>query len=359
MSHSQVLLSPMLVTSGLTAALPVATLILAAFWDYLIGDPVTWLHPVQVMGYVIQLYCRAVFALGKLWPLPASLKAGLETLAGIGLSVFLVGGSGVLGWGICQAAHWLHWGVGLVTAVVLLASCFAGRSLRDAAQDVLTRLQTEDLDTARRHLARYVGRDTANLDSPEILRAVLETVTENAIDGVFAPLFYALLGLCLPGNPIHRICLAVGLGLAYKAASTLDSCVGYRTAPYTHLGWFPARSEDVLTWFPCRLSVLCLALLSGHPWQVLQLCRRDAPQDPSPNSGWSIGVYAAILGVQLGGLNYYNGEPRLKPLLGEPIEGLSSIKVTEALTLTRKLVLFWIGLATLGLLFTGSLAEIL
>jgi adenosylcobinamide-phosphate synthase len=327
---------------------PIVTLVLAAAWDYLIGDPVTWLHPVQVMGYLIQQYSQAVFNLGKGLDPPASVQVGIEKLAGIGLSIFLVGGSGVFGWAICRAAHWVHWGLGLATGVVLLASCLAARSLRNAAQEVLTPLEVGELETARTNLARYVGRDTAQLDNAEILRALLETVTENAIDGVFAPLFYILLGLCLSGGNVP---LAVGLGLAYKAASTLDSCVGYRKAPYTHLGWFPARSEDVLTWLPCRLTVLCLALLSGHPQRVLQLCRRDAPQDPSPNSGWSIGVYAAILAVQLGGLNYYQGEPRPKPLLGDPVELMSSKKVTAALALTRRLMLIWIGLGIVWLLF--------
>jgi adenosylcobinamide-phosphate synthase len=323
--------------------LPSVTLVLAAGWDFLIGDPIDWLHPVQVMGSVIQIYSQIVFGLGKRFPLAPSQRAGLERLAGVFLSVFLVGGSGGVGWVVCQAALWLHWSFGLLTAVVLLASCFAGRSLRHAAMDVLTPLEAGDLDGARQRLARYVGRDTAQLDQAGILRAVLETVTENAIDGVFAPLLYALLGFCLP--TWGSIPLGIGLALAYKAASTLDSCVGYRTAPYTHLGWFPARSEDLLTWFPCRLSVLSLGLLSGRPWQVWQLCRRDAPQDPSPNSGWSIGVYAAILNVQLGGVNYYQGQPRTKPLLGEPLEPISTNKIGFALNLTRSVCLIWLGLA--------------
>jgi adenosylcobinamide-phosphate synthase len=330
------------------SVLPSLTLVLAAGWDFLIGDPINWLHPVQVMGYVIQSYSRIVFALGKQFPFEPSQRASLERLAGVLLSVLLVGGSGGLGWVVCQAALWLHWSFGLLTAVVLLASCFAGRSLRHAAMDVLTPLDAGNLDGARQRLAGYVGRDTAPLDTSEILRAVLETVTENAIDGVFAPLLYALIGVCLPiwGS----IPLGVGLALAYKAASTLDSCVGYRTAPFTHLGWFPARSEDLLTWLPCRLSVLSLGLLSGRPLQVWQLCRRDAPQDPSPNSGWSIGVYAAILNVQLGGVNYYQGQPRAKPLLGEPIEPVSTSKIGIALNLTRVVCLIWLGLAISWLL---------
>jgi adenosylcobinamide-phosphate synthase len=220
--------------------------------------------------------------------------------------------------------------------------------LRDAATDVLTPLLAEDLPTAREHLAQYVGRDTQNLTQAEILRAVLETVTENATDGVFAPLLFALLGLYVPG--IGSASLSVALCLAYKAASTLDSCVGYRQAPYTHLGWFPARSEDVLTWLPCRLGVLSLGLISKQPRRVWQICWRDAPHDPSPNSGWSMAAYAAILGVQLGGMNYYHGQPRPKPLLGDLQQPIQPVDVELALGLTRKVCLLWLGLASLGCL---------
>jgi adenosylcobinamide-phosphate synthase len=358
-------------------ALTAVCLLLAALLDTLLGDPVTWLHPVQVMGTVIQAYSQAVFALGKRFPLPPPIRAGVERGAGILLFCLVVGGSGLLGWGICTASFLLHWAVGLVTATVLLASCLARRSLADAAADVLTPLSNVpvDLPTARLRLSQYVGRDTANLDAAGILRAVLETVTENAIDGVFAPLFYILLGLVLPEivqtwggsdfifnifnlatfSPIFNpICVGVGCGLAYKAASTLDSCVGYRKAPYTDLGWCSARCEDGLTWPACRFTVVCLALLSGRPRAVLRLCQRDAPQDPSPNSGWSIGIYAAILKIQLGGMNAYQGQPRPKPLLGEPIEPVSSIKVQAALGLTRRLFWLWVG-AAIGYFLIRSL----
>ena len=102
-----------------------------------------------------------------------------------------------------------------------------------------------------------------NLSEAEILRAVLETVTENATDGVMAPLFYAIVGAFIP------VIGAVPLALAYKASSTLDSMVGYREAPYTYIGWFSARLEDCLTWLPCRLTVITLALLSGKPCKCL------------------------------------------------------------------------------------------
>jgi adenosylcobinamide-phosphate synthase len=255
------------------------------------------------------------------------------------LGVGLIIGSSLAGWLIVRGASWVHRGVGIAVEGVLLASCFAGRSLRAAAVDVLQPLTAGQLAQARSNLSQYVGRDTEKLTESEILRAVLETVTENATDGVTAPLFYAIVGAFLPGVG------SVPLALAYKAASTLDSMVGYRVEPYTDLGWFSAKLEDVLTWLPCRLTVITLALLSGKPQEVWHLCRRDATKDPSPNSGWSECAYAAILGVQLGRTNWYQGVAKDKPLLGNPLHPITAAKIYQALRLTRYCFLIWLGVA--------------
>jgi adenosylcobinamide-phosphate synthase len=308
----------------------------AALLDYIVGDPWGWPHPVQVMGWAIAQGTK----LALLPPSPLG-----QRIAGVGLALTVILGSAGVGWAIAAAANLIHPLLGRAVTLVLLASCFAGRSLRDAAVEVLQALGSEgpegqsELQAARACLARYVGRDTEHLSRPEILRALLETVAENATDGVIAPLGYALLGACIP---------AVGplpLALAYKAASTLDSMVGYRSPPYTHIGWFSAQLEDRLTWGPCRLQVLLVALLSGQPAQVWAICRRDGPQDPSPNSGWSEAAYAAALGVQLGGVNTYRGVVRQKPLLGDDLGAIAPKTVERALALMR-----W---SYLGTLFLG------
>jgi adenosylcobinamide-phosphate synthase len=216
--------------------------------------------------------------------------------------------------------------------------------LRDAAEDVLAPLSQGDLEQARQRLSLYVGRDTQNLSEAEVLRAVMETISENATDGVMAPWFYALVGTAIA--PF----LGVGLAIAYKALSTLDSMVGYRTAPYTYLGWFSARSEDIATWLPCRLTVLTIALLSRQPLRVWRLCRRDAPQDPSPNAGWSECAYAAALGVQLGGPNTYRGELKYKPLLAEPLRPITILVIRQGLRLTRWAFWLWLGLGVVVLM---------
>ena len=315
-------------------------LAIAALVDYAIGDPWGFPHPVQFMGWFIQQF--TTFVLGQF------AQPKIRRLAGILLAILLIGGTYGIAWSLEQIAHPIHPFLEKTISIILLASCFAGRSLRQAAQDVLAPLQAGDLPQARESLSRYVGRDTQDLPPAEILRAILETVTENATDGVLAPLFYAILGAFLPGvSPMP-------LALAYKAASTLDSMVGYRTEPYRDIGWFSAKLEDVLTYIPCRLVVLTLSLFSREPGRVWQICRRDAIQDPSPNSGWSEAVYAALLGVQMGGINFYQGVKREKPLLGEARSPITPDKIRQALDLTRWCFLTWLMVAGVGLWWIGG-----
>jgi adenosylcobinamide-phosphate synthase len=320
-------------TDGTTAILILG----AAILDYLVGDPPQWLHPVQVMGWIINHYCRLIWA--RNWGKIA------EKIAGIVLVIVLIGSTIASVIILIIFTQIWHRNLALILQMILLASCFAGRSLHRAAMEVLAPLNSGDLPQARQILSQYVGRDTAHLDRSEILRAVLETVSENATDGVMAPLFYALLGGFLGQSP------AVW-ALGYKAVSTLDSMVGYRTPPYTHLGWASARLDDVLTWLPCRLVVMTIGFLSGKPRYVWRICSRDAPFDPSPNSGWSECCYAVALGVQLGGVNTYRGVVKIKPKLGESHREITPAVIKQALHLTRWCFLIWLGL---GLLLLGIL----
>ncbi len=315
-----------------------AVLILAAILDYLIGDPWNWVHPVQVMGWLIS-------RLSKL-ALKYCHNSLTQRSAGIAITAILIIGSGVISWLIVRCAMWVNPILGILVESVLLASCFAFKSLRIAAETVVQPLEVGNIEEARSVLSNFVGRDTQNLTSEEIYRAVLETVTENATDGVMAPLFYAVVGAFVP------IVGPSTFALAYKASSTLDSMIGYREVPYIYLGWFSARLEDCLTWLPCRLTVITLALLSRKPLHVIKICQRDAPKDSSPNSGWSECAYAAILGVQMGGTNWYRGVAKVKPLLGDGIYPITSNSIETALQLTRYSFLLWLGGSVSLLLLT-------
>jgi len=269
-------------------------------------------------------------------------------LAGAWITLLLVGGSGLAGWGVEQLAP-------SPLLVVALASALAGRSLEQAVLQVLEALpnsvqspQTQaELQPARQALAWIVGRDTADLDVPEILRALAETASENGVDGLFAPLFWMLLGAGLwslnPGLP-GPLALAWG----FKAASTLDSMLGYRRGRLRWLGTAGARLDDLLVWLPCRLVAVSLPLAAAQPGRccgVLAAARRDGASDPSPNAGVSQAAYAHVTGVQLGGSNSYGGQIRHKPLLAPGQPAPDQAAVLKMLQLNRRLQLLWLGAA--------------
>lgn len=305
-------------------------LLLAALLDFLMGDPWNWLHPVQVMGWCISKLSKVAL---KICKTPIA-----QFLTGSVLAIVIILGSATVAYTLIQLAKTLHPLLGITVETIILASCFAGRSLRDAAIDVLKPLETGNLIAARSQLSRYVGRDTQDLDRPEILRAVLETVAENGVDGVMAPLFWAIVGLFTPVGP------AV-LTIAFKATSTLDSMVGYKKMPYRYLGTASAIADDILTYIPCRLMVLTLGMMSHRPIDLWKHCARDGSLDPSPNSGWSECAYAIALGVQLGGNNTYQGVPRPKPLLGIASRSITPDVVRSALALNRRAFLSWLCFA--------------
>jgi adenosylcobinamide-phosphate synthase len=197
----------------------------------------------------------------------------------------------------------------LITSLYLAYSTLSIRGLDKAGSAVVNRLRNNDREGARSSLAMIVGRDTQNLDESEILRAVTETVAENCCDGVVAPLFYLALG-------------GVPAALTYKAINTLDSMIGYKNDRYFYLGKFAARLDDAANYLPARLTALLVVLaawclgLNGR--NALRITLRDAHLQPSPNSGYPEAAFAGALGVRLGGLNLYEGQPSQKSYLGEP-----------------------------------------
>ena len=314
------------------------------------------------MGWWITLLRRGAEA----W---AGTRAWKLRLAGGLITLVLVGGSGLAGWGVEQLAP-------TPLLVVALASALAGRSLEQAVLQVLEALpnsvqavqnQTDDagdnprlaaLQPARQALAWIVGRDTADLDAPEILRAAAETASENAVDGLFAPLFWMMLGAGIWSlNPALPGPLALAWG--FKAASTLDSMLGYRRGRLRWLGTAGARLDDLLVWLPCRLVAVSLPLAAGQPGRslvVLAAARRDGAADPSPNAGLSQAAYAHVTRVQLGGSNSYGGQIRQKPLLAAGLPAPDQAAVLQMLQLNRRLELIWLTTAAAGSFITKTLS---
>ncbi|MEA5422169.1 adenosylcobinamide-phosphate synthase CbiB [Synechococcus sp. CCY9202] len=326
---------------------PMLAVLAGVALDRLVGDPQRWLHPVQVIGWGIGWFRRVA----EDW---AGDRPGRLRLAGTGLTLLVVGLSGLAGWQV-ERLTLVH-PVALPLLVIALASALAGRSLEQAVQAVVAALppftsgrSPADLELARQRLAWIVGRDVDGLCRSEILRAAAETASENAVDGVFAPLFWMLLGALLwcawPDRALVVLPGPLCLAWSFKAASTLDSMLGYRQGRLRWLGTAGARLDDLLTWLPCRLVALSLPLAAGRPGSALVNCRRALLQgrpDPSPNAGVSQAAYALAADVHLGGLNHYGGLPKLKPVLhaaGRPADALA---VTRMLQLTRRLTGLWL-----------------
>ena len=274
---------------------------LAFVLDLWLGDPPHWPHPVRWIGWLISRLERLIRVL---CPSQSTLYLG----GGL-LWLMVVGSSFALSWALialCQAIHpWLSWALQLWLAYTLLAT----RCLRDAAMAVYQALHAEDLALSRERLSWIVGRDTKALQPPQIIRATVETVAENAVDGVIAPLVWLFVG-------------GVPLAMAYKAVNTLDSMVGYRNERFAALGFVSAKLDDLANLLPARLSwllfTLAAALLRQDAWAALCIGWRDRYAHKSPNCAWSEAAVAGALGVRLGGPNVYFGERVEKPWLGDP-----------------------------------------
>jgi adenosylcobinamide-phosphate synthase len=180
-------------------------------------------------------------------------------------------------------------------------------------------LSEGDLQRARKELSWLVSRDTENLSGDKILKATVETLSENISDGVIAPLFY--MGL---GGPF--------IGLFYKAVNTLDSMVGYRNERYLYFGKVAARLDDLMNFIPARLSgflvILSAWILQKWGYAVnwksgLEIMRRDGRLLSSPNAGIPMAAMAGVLGASLGGTASYFGKIVNKPIIGDNINSLS------------------------------------
>ena len=314
----------------------------AALLDQLIGDPRRLLHPVVVMGWSIQQLRHWVEQWAGNHPIKLRIGGGL-------ISLIVVLGSVLTGWCL-ERLLWLpspwRW-LSIPILILSLASALAARSLRDSVLAVLNALPPEakgDLEPARRNLSWIVGRDVQSLDRTGLLRAAAETASENAVDGVFAPLFWmgigALLWMVMPSGP-GPLALAWG----FKASSTLDSMLGYRRDQLRWLGTAGARLDDLLTWLPCRLVMLTLPLVCP-PWrhwaQRVRAAERDGAADPSPNAGRSEAIYAHCIGIKLGGENIYNNQCISKAIIGANNRHPNTADVRVATELTQKLYWTWL-----------------
>ena len=261
-----------------------------------------------------------------------------------------------------RVAGMTHWAIGVGGAVVagraldrmlgrrwaLLVSTYlavAGRMLGREATAIGDLLVAGNLEAARARLPALVGRSPTDLSESEITRAVVESVAENSVDAVVAPVLWALVA----GAP--GVC-------AYRAINTLDAMVGHRSPRYEQFGWASARLDDLANWIPARVGAVGVAAVRpGRARAVVRIVRRDAAQHPSPNGGVIESAFAASLGIRLGGSNRYGDVVEHRGVLGDGREaagadigravrlldqvtvavGVAGLLAASATTLTRRL----------------------
>ena len=238
--------------------------------------------------------------------------------------------------------------LGSIVLVFAMASALASRSLIEGVIDVIKALSSQpyekQLYSAREKLSHIVGRDVSSLNKEEILRATAETASENAVDGVFAPLFWMCVGAIL-WNFSTDLPGPLALGWTFKASSTIDSMIGYRYGRMRWMGTAGARLDDVLTWLPCRTVLLSLPLVSKPLAKMPSLINSawtDGSKDISPNSGISEAIFAYCAEVKMGGTNRYNGKWVAKPNIAQnaPDANIESIK--RILRIILKLEILWL-----------------
>jgi adenosylcobinamide-phosphate synthase len=299
-------------------------LVMAAFLlDLAFGDPRWMPHPVRGMGW---LAARLEEVL-RPSPLPLRLSGTLAALLVVGLSV-------AAAWALVAVAGAVHPLAGKAVSVAIMYSCFATRDLADHALAVLEPLSAGDLEGARTRVSWMVGRDTELLDAAGVALAATESVAENTVDGVTAPIFYALLL-----GPLGVV--------AYKAASTLDSTFGYRNERYMEFGWASARFDDLVNVIPARLTVFAIALAAAvaklRVFDIFRAVRKGAALHESPNAGYPESAFAGALGVMFCGERSYGGVQEMAPLLGVRRGRCTALTLRRAIGLMRLTAFFFLG----------------
>ena len=303
----------------------------AVLLDLFCGDPRWFPHPVRLIG----LFCTWLEAVFRRL-VKSQLLAGALTVASvIGLTLSLTAT-------LLLSASLLSIILAQILAVFVLYTSVAARDLVVHSKSVYQALEdTTSLDPARIAVSHIVGRDTATLSRAGIIRACVETVAENMVDGVTAPLFYAILfSMLSPVTGTDPIVLAALGAITYKAVNTMDSMIGYKNDRYLLFGRSAARLDDLVNFFPARISGLLLvpaALVLGLNWQgAFKVFVKERLEHASPNAGHPEAAVAGALGIQLGGVSNYFGKVVSKPCIGESSR---EIEATDILRTNRLMLL--------------------
>ncbi|PKM52072.1 MAG: cobalamin biosynthesis protein CobD [Firmicutes bacterium HGW-Firmicutes-7] len=277
-------------------------LILAVLLDFIFGDPYCIPHPITYIGKLIRLLEKGI----RKSKLPLRLGGFFLLLLSIGTVWLAITG-------LLYLANQIHPIAKDLIVIYLLYTSLAAKCLKNEVVKVYEALKNNQLLEARKYISYLVGRDTSRLDGDEVTRAAVETAAENTVDGVLAPLLYIILGMVFQ--------LPVQFVFAYKTVNTLDSMVGYMQEPYKEIGFFSAKTDDLLNYVPARIGSIFMllggTLLGYNLKNGVKVLMRDRRNHKSPNCAYPEAVVAGLLEVQIGGTNQYFNETVVKPTIGD------------------------------------------
>lgn len=291
--------------------------ILSFIFDCVVGDPRSNLHPVVLIG-------RLISGMEKLLYRESDSPARKMAAGGLMVVCVLLFTFNLTDGIIKLVALADNKYLSLFFEAFLLSFTISPNSLAAAGRELYEFLAAGDLEQARYKVGWIVGRDTDSLTSSEVSRATIETIAENTVDGIIAPLFFYAIG-------------GVPLAFLYRAANTMDSMVGYKNQRYLYYGRVAARLDDVLSYIPARITGVLFVVSSyilgfdgGNAWRMLW---RDASKHPSPNGGWAEAPAAGALHIRLGGYNSYFGVISFRAYMGEPIEEIAPKHIMQCIRL--------------------------
>jgi len=303
--------------------------------DLIFGDPKNRYHPTAWIGTLI----------AKFTTLAKHQNSIFEKIGGV-LIIVIISSIVILlllslDFGISLIfTDYISLVVSVLVGIMLLKSTIAIRGMEKHAINVLESLENNNLNMARNHLSMIVKRNTTNLDKNHVLSGVLESISENTVDGITGPMFYyAFFGL--PGAFFYRI------------VNTADSMIGYKNDLFKNLGWFTAKCDTILNYIPSRLTglmmIISAAILDNNWRHSYKIMMRDGKKTESPNAGYPMAALAGALETKFEKINHYKlGDGEIILTKQHVISAINIMKLTSVLffgiiTVPIILILSFIG----------------
>ncbi|KKY01196.1 cobalamin biosynthesis protein CobD [Paraclostridium benzoelyticum] len=309
----------------------ILVMFIAYLLDLIIGDPYSFPHPVRFIGNLIR------FTEGKIRIIFKSKKQ--LKIGGFLLWTITVGFTALVT-NLILNLLCINNIFYVIIASIILYTTLSTKCLADEAKKIYEVLKTGDIEKSRKQLSYIVGRDTTSLNENEIIRATVETVAENTVDGIISPMMYGFIG-----GPV--------LAMAYKAINTLDSMVGYKNEKYGDIGFASAKIDDIANFIPARITpffmMIASFILGFNSKKSIKIAMRDRKNHKSPNCAYAEGAVAGALEVQLGGTNMYFGEKVYKPTIGDKdreLEAEDILRTNKIMYLTSFIALVIFSIIT-------------